>query len=164
MPQWLIVVQRYERELYKVLRQSFKEDAPVAVIYERRLRERRRGSIAPRGDRRRRDRRQRRPSASLYEVKVLRVDEPQESDATLSGMADAQAGPGAPTKPCPECGLVLEFEMPRFPQPPSRLEVEAIHMVSASGIQHYVDIQAFTASGRPLLVQRSPVRRHGAGQ
>lgn len=85
MPRCLIVVQPHEHELYKLLRGSFREDAPVAVIYERRIRERRRGSNTPRADRRRADRRQRRPSALLYQIRILRIDEPRASGTRASG-------------------------------------------------------------------------------
>jgi hypothetical protein len=57
----------------------------------------------------------------------------------------------------------LEFEMPRFPQPPARLEIQTIHTGDrASGVQHYVEIQAFSATGRPLLLQRNQAFRRAS--
>ncbi len=55
---------------------------------------------------------------------------------------------------CPACWVALSFEMPRFPKPPARLEAEVIHVGGLKAAQHYAEIQAFTISGRPLVVQR----------
>jgi hypothetical protein len=158
-PRVLIVIQHQHRELYDLLRESLKDHAPVAVMYERRVRERRRGSDGPRSDRRQTDRRQRRPTALIYDgVRVLM--EGKGSRAPDSARPPARRlDPTVATKACPECGVDLEFEMPRFPQPPGLIEAEPIH---GSGFgpatQHYVEIQAFTASGRPLLVHRTQAR------
>jgi hypothetical protein len=159
---WLIVVQPGQRDLYDVLRASLKEESPVAVIYERRIRERRRGSDSPRGDRRRSDRRQRRPSGWLYECEVLRVAEPA---ATADARPSAPPPAIRPSQSCPTCGIELEFEVPRFPQPPARLQIEAIHVGDrGTGAQHYVEIHAFTATGRPLLSQRNQAWRRPANR
>lgn len=147
---WLIVLQGNQRALYDALRASLKPDSPVTVMYDRRLRERRRGSDSPRGDRRRADRRQRRPSGWLYEGEVVRIVESPAPGPAASAVPAGRA--------CAECGVELEFEMPRFPQPPARLEVETIH----AGGQHFVEIHAFTATGRPLLSQRNQAWRRGA--
>ena len=153
---WLIVLQSHQRGLYEVLRRSLKEESPVTVIYDRRERERRRGSDSPRSDRRRTDRRQRRPSGWLYEAEILRIIETDASRAKPSP-ARGPAERGLASRSCPECGTEVEFEMPRFPQPPARLEVETLH----SGRQHFVEIHAFTATGRPLLSQRNQAWRRG---
>jgi hypothetical protein len=63
----------------------------------------------------------------------------------------------APPQSCPECGLEVEFETPRFPQPPARVVIETVH----AGDQHHVEIHAFTATGRPLLSQRNQAWRRG---
>jgi hypothetical protein len=54
----------------------------------------------------------------------------------------------------------VEFDMPRFPPPPARLVVETVH----AGVQHYVVIHAFTATGRPLLSQRNQAWRRGGAR
>jgi hypothetical protein len=148
---WLIVLQANQRALYEVLRQSLKADSPVSVIYDRRFRERRRGSVSARSDRRRTDRRQRRPSGWFYEAEIVRVvaESPSGGEAPGSRAASAVV--------CAECGTELEFDMPRFPLPPARLETEPIH----AGSQHFVEIHAFTATGRPLLSQRNQAWRRG---
>ena len=155
---WLIVVQPNQSDLYEALRQSIKDDSPVMVIYDRRFRERRRGSESSRGDRRRTDRRQRRPGGWLYECEVLRIEPAEDTGAAAAKRREAP--PDVGTRACPECGVPLEFEMPRFPQPPARLEIQTIHAAARGpGVQHYVEIQAFSATGRPLLLQRNQARR-----
>lgn len=159
--QWLIVVQPHQPDLYEALRRSIKEESPVMVIYDRRFRERRRGSESSRGDRRRTDRRQRRPRGWLYECEILRVAQVEEPAAAAGRRREAPPDHG--TRACPECGVPLEFEMPRFPQPPARLEIQVIHAGDrGSGVQHYVEIQAFSAAGRPLLLQRNQAFRRAS--
>ncbi len=154
---WLIIVQPHQQELYDLLKRSLPHDAPITLMYERRLRERRRGSDAPRLDRRRVDRRRRRGSALIYEGGGQTTGE-----CHAPPVASAKAvGSGQPemSKTCPECGVGLQFEMPRFPQSPARVDIEVIHTRAPSGVQHQVEIAAFSWSGRPLLVQRVQVSR-----
>jgi hypothetical protein len=156
-PRLLIVIQHHQREIFEFLRQSFKDDAPVTLIYERRVSERRRGGGAQRSDRRRTDRRQRRPTAWLYDGVILGVEQRD------SSIPESPAPPRDSTvsvAACPECAAVIEFELPRFPQPPARLESEVIHTQQSESLaQHYVEIHAFTASGRPLLSHRVHAKR-----
>jgi hypothetical protein len=154
---WLVVLQPNQRALYEVLRQSLKADSPVSVIYDRRFRERRRGGVSARSDRRRTDRRQRRPSGWFYEAEIVRMV----AERPSGGAAPGAPAASAPTLVvCAECGTELEFELPRFPQPPARLETEPIH----AGLQHFVEIHAFTATGRPLLSQRNQAWRRGTAR
>ncbi|HEV8309443.1 MAG TPA: hypothetical protein VGW35_17420, partial [Methylomirabilota bacterium] len=150
---WLIVVQQGHRELYEFLRQNFMAEAPIDLIYERRVGERRRGGNAPRSDRRQADRRQRRPTAWFFQGGLRDAGR---SPAETSGRAETAPKPAAEigSKRCPECGLVVGFEMPRFPQPPSRIEVEVIHLKDSAAGRHQIEVAAFSGSGRPLLVQR----------
>lgn len=97
---WLIVIQRERRYVFNLLRRWLRADAPVDLIYERRVGERRRGSEPPRADRRRGDRRRRQPSAWIYDGVPLHAEaaavEPP-TDATARP-ADAGSGrSGAPT-------------------------------------------------------------------
>lgn len=154
---WLIVLQPNQRALYEVLRKSLKEESPVTVIYDRRFRERRRGSVSSRSDRRRTDRRQRRPNGWLYEAEIVRIVAAPPSREEAPGPRPASEPP-LTSRACPDCGTELEFEMPRFPQPPARLDIEPIH----AGLQHFVEIHAFTVTGRPLLSQRNQAWRRGA--
>lgn len=84
-----------------------------------------------------------------------------EAAATLTASTPA-ARPSnvAVTQSCPTCLESVELELPRFPHPPARVEMEIRH-VAASGRDghHNVEIAAFTVSGRLILSQRVPARR-----
>jgi hypothetical protein len=136
-PRWLIVVEREQRELYELLRKSLRPDAPFDVVLDRRQGEQRSEAADGSQDRRRSNGAERAPIGLLF----LRV--------SLAG----PVGATTLTRPCPDCDLMPAFEMPRFPQPPARLEAEVVHTGPARD-QHYADIYAFTVSGRSLLVQR----------
>lgn len=145
---WVIVVHPGQRALYEALRQGLKEDGPVAVVYDRRRRERRGGRLSSRVERRRVQRRRRGPDGSFYECEILKI--------VRTAAAGGTPRP-APPQSCAECGLEVEFEMPPFPQPPARVVIETVH----AGDQHHVEIHAFTATGRPLLSQRNQAWRRG---
>jgi hypothetical protein len=136
-PRWLIVVEREQRELYELLRKSLQPDAPFDVVLDRRQGDPRGNAPERSQDRRRGAEGERAPIGLLF----LRV--------SLAGPVVATVL----TRACPDCDLVPAFEMPRFPQPPARLEADVIHTGPARD-QHYADIYAFTVSGRSLLVQR----------
>jgi len=143
-PRWLVVIPHEQKELYERLRQSLKAGAPFHVILERRRSDRRRsGGQSRDADRRRADRRQQRPVGSFFMATIMRGD-----GLPPTGLAGGEST--VVTAACPACFAMVTFELPRFPKPPARLDAELVH---TSG-QHYAEIQAFTVSGRPLLVQR----------
>jgi hypothetical protein len=143
-PRWLVVIPHEQKELYERLRRSLKAGAPFHVILERRRQDRRRSAgQSPDADRRRADRRQQRPVGSFFTATIMRGD-----GIPPAGLAGGEST--VVTAACPACYAMVTFELPRFPKPPARLDAELVH---TSG-QHYAEIQAFTVSGRPLLVQR----------
>jgi hypothetical protein len=77
--------------------------------------------------------------------------------------ARVQAAPPADNalaQRCPTCAEPVELEMPRFPHPPARVEMEVGHATgNGRDGHHYVEIAAFTVSGRLILSQRVPARR-----
>ena len=150
-PQWLIVVSQERRHIHARLRHSFAA-GPVEVILDRRQRERRRASVRVYTDRRGADRRG---------LPTLR-DRPLDNGYRLIQQADGyqvyQAEGRVPAR-CPVCANALRFEMPRFVEPPARLDIEVIHSDRASSAQHFVEIQAFRASGRSLLACRVMAKR-----
>jgi hypothetical protein len=81
---------------------------------------------------------------------------PAGETAAAAGRA-LEAGPAGPM--CPGCGATLDVELPRFPQPPARIEIEVTHLETSGREEHYADIAAFSVSGRRLLSQRVPARR-----
>ncbi len=143
-PRWLVVIPREQRELYERLRRSLQPDAPFHVILERRQGERRRGGgQTPGAERRRAARRQQQSVGAFFVATIVRAD-------GLPQTWPAGRDPTIVTAACPACYAMLTFELPRFPKPPARLDAELVHTAG----QHYAEIQAFTVSGRPLLVQR----------
>lgn len=159
-PRWLIVVQHAQHDLYEVVREGF-QSLGVVVILDRRLADRRRGGAGPGVERRGADRRQRRPMAWAYPFQPSDVLGPD------IGRLDLTAGPtplpeatGLVDKTCPECTVVVEFEMPRFPEPPARVEIAVVHRTDQTfGVQHYVEVHAVTEAGRALPRQRVQAQR-----
>jgi hypothetical protein len=157
---WYLVVKPDQRELYDVLKARL-EGSGVEVLVDRRSRERRRGSLGPTMDRRSVERRRQRPLALLSVATA-----PQEAAASASASPAPQ--PAAAARPreeavthrCPTCAEPVELELPRFPHPPARVEMEVAH-ATGSGREghHFVEIAAFTVSGRLILSQRVPARR-----
>jgi hypothetical protein len=160
LTQWYLVVKPDQRALYEVLRERL-EGSGVEVVLERRSRERRRGSFGPTMDRRQNDRRRQRPVALLSQAAPPELADVRIVPAPAAGRAEAVRAPdGAVTQPCPTCASSIELEMPRFPHPPARVEMEVAHVAAGSrDAQHYVEIAAFTVSGRLILSQRVPGRR-----
>lgn len=155
-PRWLVIIPRDQRHLYESLRKGLKPDAPFHVILERRQGERRRSSGASaQGERRRAARRRQQPVGSFFVATIVRAE-------AMTQPSPLGAGPTIVNAACPACYAMLSFELPRFPQPPARLDAEVVHSGGVGGAQHYAEIQAFSVSGRPLLVGRiQTTRREG---
>lgn len=155
-PRWVVVVQPDQPELFELLRSRL-EGSEVEVQRERRQRERRRGNLGPPTERRVTDRRRQRPVALVTPGTGPAAVERSGADPPEPARAPAQESLTGPR--CPTCQELLEFELPRFPQPPARLEVVVRHVARASQVaQHFVEIAAFTVSGRIVLSQRVPAR------
>ena len=156
---WYLVVKPEQGELMEILRERL-HGSGVEVVLERRGRERRRGSFGPAMDRRQTDRRRQRSVAFLSAAAPVEVA-PRRPAASSGRTQSARAQEvAAVTHPCPTCASSIELEMPRFPHPPARVEMEVAHpMTGSRDAQHYVEIAAFTVSGRLILSQRVPGRR-----
>ena len=60
---------------------------------------------------------------------------------------------------CPECGLMVMVELPRFAEPPVRLELTVIHEVTPHGLhRHVVEAQSLSATGRVLFTSHLRAR------
>src|SRR5262245_1025134 len=157
-PRWYLVVKPDQRALYEVLRERL-EGSGGKVVLERRSRARRRGGFGPAMDRRQTDRRRQRPIAQLSEAAPPEVAAARAASGSAP-RAEVPRPQDAVTQPCPTCASSVELEMPRFPHPPARVEMEVAHVTAGSrDAQHYVEIAAFTVSGRLILSQRVPGRR-----
>jgi hypothetical protein len=158
---WFLVVKPDQRELVEILRARL-QDSGVEVLVERRSRERRRGSLGPPMERRQNDRRRQRPIAFLTTAPTVAAEEPVR--VAVSPAAARVASQEAPvTHPCPTCASEIELDLPRFPHAPARVEMEVAHVDGNNrDAHHYVEIAAFTVSGRLILSQRVPGRRSGS--
>jgi hypothetical protein len=155
---WFLVLKPDQSELLAILKGRL-EGSGVEVLLDRRSRERRRGSLGPAMDRRTTDRRRPRPIALLS---VAATPEQVSVAGPESARRDATSARrnSSVTHRCPTCAESVELELPRFPHPPARVEMEVGH-ASGNGREgtHYVEIAAFTVSGRLILSQRVPARR-----
>jgi hypothetical protein len=156
---WFLVVKPDQGELFQLLRGRL-DGTGVEVLIERRRRERRRGSLGSGGDRRVTERRRQRPIALLSVAAAPQEASDPAPTAALPRAAASRPLDAAVTHRCPTCAAAVELELPRFPHPPARVEMEVGH-VTGNGRdgQHYVEIAAFTVSGRLILSQRIPGRR-----
>jgi hypothetical protein len=106
-------------------------------------------------DRRVSDRRRQRPAAVVTLANVA----PEVVAAPVRPAATMGRHDGTVVHQCPTCLESIELDLPRFPHPPARVETEVRHATVNGREGHYVEIAAFTVSGRLILSQRVPVRR-----
>jgi hypothetical protein len=52
---------------------------------------------------------------------------------------------------CGDCQRPLDFSMPRFVEPPARVDMQARHLLAGAEVRHVVDLEASLASGQTLL-------------
>jgi hypothetical protein len=149
-PHWRLLVRADQPELHARLTRRFADPALVEVILDRRRGDRRRGGPVE-GDRRRGERR-RGHGQDGYRLAIR-----------MRGY-DVYEAEGRVPAECPECGTAFTFEMPRFGEPPARLELAVIHDETRSQhahptVRHLVEAQAYSGAARPLLCCRIPGRR-----
>jgi hypothetical protein len=145
-PRWIVVVQATQAELCAWLQERLGDQA--LVLIERRDQDRRRETQRVGNERRLASRRQQRFVARVYEAAAVEGLQPEKEGGRALAALEALAR-------CAACGRLLTYELPRFPQAPARIDVEAVHL---SPITHAVDIRAVTRSGRLLVNQRVRAR------
>jgi hypothetical protein len=149
-PRWVIVTRVDRPEVVPALQRSFAGSAWVEVVVDRRRGERRHGTLQPARDRRLAGRRSadQDPAQRLAFRLALRGDGFETYEAT---------GP-APGR-CPECGAMVSVELPRFAEPPFRLDLTVVHeTITPDRARHVVELQSLSATGRVLLASRLFVR------
>jgi hypothetical protein len=148
---WTIVVRVDRPAVYTSLRRSFAGSSWVSVVVDRRYGERRRsGGAAPGSERRGGGRR----SADRLPTHV-----PEFRLAHRGDGFDVYEATGPESGRCPQCGVLVSVEMPRFTEPPARLELTVLHeTIPPDRARHVVEVQSFTATGRVLLASRLFVR------
>jgi hypothetical protein len=149
-PRWIIVVEISRPEILTSLRRTFQRAPWVEVLTDRRRGERRRADELPAAERRLGDRRRREDDRTR--VPDYRLAHRGDGHDVFEASALAGAR-------CPECESMVRFEMPRFAEPPAHLEVAVVHeTVQPKHARHFVELQSFTSTGRPLLASRVTAR------
>src|SRR5262249_22031652 len=147
-PRWTVVVRANDATLLAEMRQRFLAVPWVAVILDRRRSDRRHAAERPPVERRLAQRRAEPPDRSL--PRTHRLSHPQPGGAVYE-LTDLEAATD-----CPTCRATVWFEIPRFSEPPRRLQLQVEHEdVAARYSRHFVDIDAFGAAGRSLLSYRA---------
>jgi len=143
-PRWLFIVHAGEKALYQRLATRL---AGVArVVLDQRRGDRRRGRASVGSDRRRGDRR--RPvSAGVTLARGLGYHLVYHSRHVDVYEVESPSVPAV----CPECGMVLAFDMPRFAQPPAHVELVVHHTHGLETVAHGVEVHATGTSGQALL-------------
>jgi len=145
---WVVVVKQNRPEAFAALRRNFAQSAWVEVVIDRRRGERRKAAGSTSVERRVGGRRtvDRDPTRAPTFRRAHRAEdfEVYEAITPLPGH-------------CPECGATLNVELPRFAEPPVRLELAVVHENLAPpdrGGRHAVELQSLSPTGRVLLATR----------
>jgi hypothetical protein len=147
---WVVVVKVNRPEAFAALRRNFAQSAWVEVVIDRRRGDRRKASAGTSVERRLAGRRTAdRDPAQLPDFRrAHRAEDFEVYEATTPL-------PGR----CPECGAVLSVELPRFADPPVRLELAVVHeTIAPDRVRHAVELQSLSPTGRVLLATRLVVR------
>jgi hypothetical protein len=146
-----MIVARGDRpEVYSGLQRSFSRSRWVGVIVERRRGQRRQGAQVPAVERRLGGRR----SDDRHSAQTPAYRLAHRGD----GFEVFEAA-GVETAECPQCGAVVSIELPRFAEPPVRLEIRVVH---ESGplrrARHLAELESLSPTGRVLLATRLVAR------
>ena len=150
---WVVVVWPDRAPLLARLSPAFGQSAWVEVLVDRRHADRRQERRTHGDEQRLVDRR----SA------VVTGGTPNYRVAYRGDGFDVYEATSFVSMPCGECGIPGVFEMPRFGEPPARLDLQVIHEAAEPKPQpgrarHLVEIQSLGATGRPLLAARHLAR------
>jgi hypothetical protein len=145
---WVIVVPVGRSDTYVALRRSFARSPWVDVVMDRRRGERRRQESGPEPlierrttPRRKGAARDPAPDSAFRLAHQMDGCEVYESTAPESGH-------------CPECRALISAELPRFTEPPMRLDLVVQHESIPGGARHVMELQSFSPTGRVLLATR----------
>jgi hypothetical protein len=146
-PRWTIVARADRPEVFATLRRSFVGSAWVQVVVDRRRGQRRRSSgSVPGAERRGVGRR----SADKHPTQV-----PEFRLAHRGDGFEVYEATGPVSGRCSQCSTMVSIELPRFTEPPARLDLTVVHeTVRPDRGRHVVEMQSFSATGRTLLATR----------
>jgi hypothetical protein len=139
-PRWVIVAPIGRVDTYAALRRRFGRSPWVNVVMDRRQQQ----EAAPV------ERRtvQRRTAANLVsEPSGFRFAHEVDGCAVYESRAPESGR-------CPDCGILVSVELPRFAEPPDRLELVVRHEVVPGGARHVGELQSLSPTGRVLLATR----------
>jgi hypothetical protein len=149
-PRWVIVAQvNRADDVYPALQRNFAGSAWVEVVLDRRGLARRQGAVQPAEDRR------------LAGRRSADQDPAQTPAFRLANRGDgfeAYEATGPVPDRCAACGAMVSVELPRFAEPPVRLDLTVVHETIADRARHMVELQSFSATGQLLLASRLFVR------
>jgi hypothetical protein len=138
-PHWIIVVHRDQPDLDARLRHVYAKAPWVEVVRDRRQGERRQHAVPPGDDARLAEQRGASGHRLAYTARGYTVHE-------AMSVITARCGP---------CGLLVSFELPRFAEPPIRLDVEVVHeVIQPKHPRHAVELRAATATRAEALALR----------
>jgi hypothetical protein len=146
----VIVAQVDRADVYPALRQNFAGSAWVEVVLDRRGLARRQGTVQPAEDRR------------LAGRRSADQDPAQTPAFRLAHRGDgfeAYEATGPVPERCAACGAMVSVELPRFAEPPLRLDLTVVHeTIALDRARHLVELESFSATGQLLLASRLFVR------
>lgn len=143
---WVVVVKVNRPDAFTSLRRHFAGTSWVEVVVDRRRGERRQAPAKANLERRRGGRR-------IADNDPTRV--PSFRRAHRGDDFDVYEAIAPVPGQCPVCGVGLTVELPRFAEPPVRLELEVVHeAVSPDKARHAVELQSLSPTGRVLLATR----------
>jgi hypothetical protein len=142
---WVIVVPVGRPDTYASLRRSFARSPWVDVVMDRRRGERRGEGGSPAVDRRTAGRRKATPEL---------LAEPAFRLASRTEGCEVYESTAPESGRCPDCGALVSVELPRFSEPPVRLELVVRHEPTAGTVRHVVELQSFSPIGRVLMATR----------
>jgi hypothetical protein len=143
---WVVVVKKDRPDTFAALRRNFAGSAWVEVVVDRRRGDRRRAALGTPVERRRGGRR----TVDRDSAQVPTFRRAQRSDDCEVYEATTPL-PGR----CPQCGAGLSVELPRFAEPPDRLELSVVHeSVPPDRVRHAVELQSLSPTGRVLMATR----------
>ena len=153
-PRWTIVVRAGNTARAAELRRQFAAAPWVTVTLDRRRVDRRQAGTAPVVERRLEDRRG--GSTDEGPPPSHRLSQ-QQPGVAMYELMDPEAATD-----CPTCRATVAFAMPRFSEPPLRLELQVTHEdVAPRRSRHLVAIEAFGTTGRSLLSLQTVARIAG---
>jgi hypothetical protein len=154
---WVIVVRADRPRAYARLQRHFAGSPWVDVVMDRRgiMRDRPIGPSAGRGPsaayERRGNQRRDRTAPSTSTPAFRRASRGEDYDVY-------EATAPLPVR-CPECALMITVELPRFAEPPVRLELTVVHDVTPYGLlRHVVEAQSLSPTGRVLFTSQVRAR------